>query len=208
MCIVFMYRFYLILAIIILMNKGLEKFDDLVESFEMLPTIGKKSAIRLAYHIVTENTYIGMKLAHSIETAVRDIKECSRCHAMSENEICEICLDEDRDDLTLCIVQSAKDIFIMEESKQFSGKYFVIASLEEHIIDDLLKLVNKSEVNHILFAITPSLANDAFILYIEDRLKNKEITFTKIAQGIPTGVSLENVDILSLSKAITGQIKI
>jgi len=190
------------------MNKGLEKFDDLVESFEMLPTIGKKSAIRLAYHIVTENTYIGMKLAHSIETAVRDIKECSRCHAMSENEICEICLDEDRDDLTLCIVQSAKDIFIMEESKQFSGKYFVIASLEEHIIDDLLKLVNKSEVNHILFAITPSLANDAFILYIEDRLKNKEITFTKIAQGIPTGVSLENVDILSLSKAITGQIKI
>lgn len=208
MCIVYMFEFYLILAIIILMNKGLEKFYDLVESFEMLPTIGKKSAIRLAYHIVTENSYIGMKLAHSIETAVRDIRECIRCHAMSENEICEICLDEDRDDLTLCIVQSAKDIFIIEESKQFSGKYFVIASLEEHIINDLLKLVNKSEVNHILFAITPSLANDAFILYIEDRLKNKNITFTKIAQGIPTGVSLENVDILSLSKAITGQIKI
>ena len=208
MCLVFIDTFYLILAIIILMNKGLEKFYDLVESFEMLPTIGKKSAIRLAYHIVTENTYIGMKLAHSIETAVRDIKECSRCHAMSENEICEICLDEDRDDLTLCIVQSAKDIFIIEESKQFSGKYFVIASLEEHIIDDLLKLVNKSEVNHILFAITPSLANDAFILYIEDKLKDKNISFTKIAQGIPTGVSLENVDILSLSKAITGQIKI
>jgi len=205
---VFNVGFYLILAIIILMNKGLEKFYDLVESFEMLPTIGKKSAVRLAYHIVTENTYIGMKLAHSIETAVRDIKECSNCHAMSENEICEICLDEDRDETTICIVQSAKDIFIIEESKQFSGKYFVIASLEEHIIDDLLKLVNKSEVNHILFAITPSLANDAFILYIEDRLKNKNITFTKIAQGIPTGVSLENVDILSLSKAITGQIKI
>ena len=63
---------------------------------------------------------------------------------------------------------------------------------------DLLKLVEKSEVKHILFAVTPSLANDAFILYIEDRLKNKNITFTKIAQGVPTGVSLENVDILSL----------
>jgi len=149
-----------------------------------------------------------MKLSHSIETAIRDIRQCVRCHAMSENEICEICLDDDRDELTLCIVQSAKDIFIMEESKQFSGKYFVIQSLEDHIINDLLKIVNKSEVNHILFAVTPSLANDAFILYIEDRLKNKNITFTKIAQGVPTGVSLENVDILSLSKAITGQIKI
>jgi len=208
MCIIFNDRFYLILAIIILMNKGLEKFYDLVESFEMLPTIGKKSAIRLAYHIVTENTYIGMKLAHSIETAVRDIRQCTKCHAMSENEICEICLDEDRDNETLCIIQSAKDIFIIEESKQFGGKYFVIESLEDNIIQDLLKLVEKSEVKHILFAVTPSLANDAFILYIEDRLKNKNITFTKIAQGVPTGVSLENVDILSLSKAITGQIKI
>lgn len=208
MFIIFNTLFYLNLAIIILMNKGLEKFYDLVESFEMLPTIGKKSALRLAYHIVTENTYIGMKLAHSIETAVRDIKQCIRCHAMSENEICEICLDEDRDTTTLCIVQSAKDIFIMEESKQFSGKYYVIESLEENIINDLIKLIAKYSINNILFAITPSLANDAFILYIEDRLKNTDIVFTKIAQGIPTGVSLENIDILSLSKAITGQIKI
>lgn len=190
------------------MNKGLEKFYDLVEAFEMLPTIGKKSAIRLAYHIVTENTYIGMKLAHSIETAVRDIKQCVQCHAMSENEVCEICLDDDRDETTLCIVQSAKDIFTIEESKQFSGKYFVIESLEDDIIKDLVKLVEKHEITNILFAITPSLANDAFILYIENRLQNHEISFTKIAQGIPTGVSLENVDILSLSKAITGQIKI
>jgi len=190
------------------MNKGLEKFYDLVESFEMLPTIGKKSAIRLAYHIVTENTYTGMKLAHSIETAIRDIRKCVKCHAMSENEICEICLDSDRDAAKLCIVQSAKDIFIIEESKQFFGKYFVIESLEDNIIKDLLRVVTNSNVSDILFAVTPSLANDAFILYIEDRLKNKEITFTKIAQGVPTGVSLENVDILSLSKAIHGQTKI
>jgi len=191
-----------------LMNKGLEKFYDLVESFEMLPTIGKKSAIRLAYHIVTENTYTGMKLAHSIETAIRDIRQCIRCNAMSENEICEICLDSDRDDATLCIVQSAKDIFIIEESKQFSGKYFVIESLEDDIIKKLLNLIHSSKVTNILFAVTPSLANDAFILYIEDRLKNENINFTKIAQGVPTGVSLENVDILSLSKAIAGKIKI
>lgn len=190
------------------MNKGLEKFYDLVESFEMLPTIGKKSAIRLAYHIVTENSYTGMKLAHSIETAIRDIRACTQCNAMSENEICEICLDDDRDDTKLCIVQSAKDIFIIEESKQFSGKYFVIESLEDGIIKKLLNLIEVVKVEDILFAVTPSLANDAFILYIEERLKDKNISFTKIAQGVPTGVSLENVDILSLSKAINGQTKI
>lgn len=190
------------------MNKGLEKFYDLVESFEMLPTIGKKSAIRLAYHIVTENSYIGMKLAHSIETAIRSIRKCTSCNSMSEHEICEICLDSDRDNETLCIVQSARDIFIIEESKQFSGKYFVIETLEDHLIKNLLLKVKMDSIKNILFAVTPSLANDAFILYIEDRLKGFNIKFTKIAQGVPTGVSLENVDIMSLAKAINGQIKI
>lgn len=191
------------------MNKGLEKFYDLVESFEMLPSIGKKSAIRLAYYVATENTYVGMKLAHSIETAIRSIKKCSQCHSISENELCEICLDDDRNDQSLCIVQTAKDIFAIEQSKQFSGKYFVIEALEEYIINDLIHLVQSKKITNILFAITPSIANDAFILYVEDRLKIfEEIVFTKIAQGVPTGVSLENVDILSLSKAIHGQIKI
>ncbi len=190
------------------MNKGLEKFNDLVEAFELLPTIGKKSALRLAYYIVTENSYTGMRLSHSIETAIRDVRKCIKCHSMSENEICEICLDQDRDNSTLCIVQSAKDIFILEESKQFVGKYFVIESLEDYILKDLLKLVHTNGVDKILFAVTPSLANDAFMLYIEDKLKVYQIVFTKIAQGVPSGVSLENVDILSLSKAIHGQIKI
>jgi recombination protein RecR len=190
------------------MNRGLEKFYDLVEAFEMLPTIGKKSAIRLAYHIVTENSFVGMKLAHSIETAIQNIKKCSSCHSMSENEICEICLDDDREDTTLCIVQSAKDIFAIEESKQYSGKYFVIESLDDDIVKDLVFKVSQKGIKNVLFAVTPSIANDAFILYLEDRLKDFEINFTKIAQGVPTGVSLENVDILSLSKAIHGQVKV
>ncbi len=190
------------------MNKGLEKFYDLVESFEMLPSIGKKSALRLAYFIVTENSYVGMRLSHSIETAIRDVKKCKICHSMSENDVCNICLDEGRDTDTLCIVQSAKDIIVLEESKQFNGKYFVIESLEEDVLNNLLLLIDKDNINNILFAITPSLSNDAFILYIEDRLKSKEISFTKIAQGIPNGVSLENVDVISLSRAITGQVVI
>ena len=189
-------------------KKGLDNFYSLVESFENLPSIGKKSALRLAYYIVYENTYAGLNLAHSIENAISTITKCSICNNMSEHEICDICLDDDRDDTNLCIVQSAKDIFIMEDSKQYNGKYFALEALNNDEINKLIKLVSKKNIKTILFAITPSLANDAFILYIEDKLEKFDISFTKIAQGIPTGVSLENVDILSLSKAINGRTKI
>jgi len=185
-----------------LSKKGLDKFYNLVESFENLPSIGKKSALRLAYHIVYENSYSGLKLAHSIENAITSIQKCTVCNSMSEHEICDICLDEDRAKDKLCIVQSAKDIFNIEDSKQYNGLYFVLEHLDEENLDRLKLIIKSNKTINILFAITPSLANDAFILYIEDRLKEFNIKFTKIAQGVPTGVSLENVDILSLSKAI------
>jgi len=185
-----------------LSKKGLDKFYNLVESFENLPSIGKKSALRLAYHIVYENTYSGLKLAHSIENAIVSIKKCTICNSMSEHEVCDICLDTDRITNSLCIVQSAKDIFNIEDSKQYNGIYFVLEHLDEENLDKLKHIIKNNKTDNILFAITPSLANDAFILYIEDKLKSYNIKFTKIAQGVPTGVSLENVDILSLSKAI------
>jgi len=189
-------------------KKGLDKFYALVESFENLPSIGKKSALRLAYHIVYDNTYSGMKLAHSIENAIASIKKCTLCNCMSEHEICDICLDEQRDSTNLCIVQSAKDIFQIEQSKQFDGKYFVLESLDELSCKMLVTLIIKNNIDKVLFAMTPSLSNDALILYIENLLENQNIIFTKIAQGVPTGVSLENVDILSLSKAINDRVKI
>ncbi len=190
------------------MKKGLEKFYELVESFEAMPTIGKKSALRLAYYIINENTYAGLKIAHSIENAIKHIKKCIKCHCISENEVCEICLDEDRNQNYLAIVQSAKDIFIIEDSKQFNGKYYVLNELDILAINNLISLIKERQVTDILFAITPSLANDAFILFIEDKLDNLNINFTKIAQGVPTGVSLENVDVLSLASAIDGKTKI
>ena len=189
-------------------TKGLDKFYSLVESFESLPSIGKKSALRLAYHIVMNDNYCGIKIAHSIENALKNITKCSRCGSMSEHEICEFCLDESRDNTKLCIVQSAKDIFIIDESKQFDGLYFVLEELEPEAIYRLMDFIKQNEVCDVLFAITPSLSNDAFILYLEDKLKDFKLTFTKIAQGVPTGVSLENVDILSLAKAIQSKVDI
>lgn len=187
--------------------RGLEKFNNLVEAFESLPTVGKKSALRFAYHLVLHDTFTAMKIANSIESAIRSIRKCEQCGALSEHEICDICLDENRDIQKLCIVESAKDIFVLEEHKLFDGKYFVLSNLEEETIIKLETFV-KEGVKEMIFALTPSLASDALIIFIEDKLKNHTLIFTKIAQGVPTGVHLENVDMLSLSKALESRTKI
>ena len=189
------------------MKKGFKRFDELVEALETLPTIGKKSALRLAFHMVMENSMNALKIAHAIENAVSNIRRCSRCGGISEDELCPICSDELRDSSLLCIVENAKDILVIEESGEFNGKYFVLYNLEERI-DDLKNLVEKEEIKEIIFALTPSVANDAIIIFIEDKLKDFDIEFSKIAQGVPTGVSLENVDLLSLTKALKDRTKI
>ncbi|MGE4418517.1 MAG: recombination mediator RecR [Sulfurimonas sp.] len=189
------------------MNGSLEKFDKLVDALQELPTIGKKSATRLAYHMLMKNSFVGMKISHAIEEALGSIKQCSSCGGMSEDELCFICCDESRDETLLCIVENAKDILILEENALFSGRYFVLESLAEFDFSKLERLVG-SGVNEIVFALTPSIANDAVMLYIEDKLSNFNINYSKIAQGVPTGVSLENIDILSLTRALTDRVKV
>lgn len=187
--------------------RGLEKFNNLVEAFESLPTVGKKSALRFAYHLVLHDTFTAMKIANSIESAIKSIRKCDKCGGLSEHEICDICLDEMRDVGKLCVVESAKDIFVLEEHNLFDGRYFVLGDLDNETIERLEVLV-KEGAKEIIFALTPSLASDALILYIEDKLKPYPLSFTKIAQGVPTGVHLENVDMLSLSKALESRTKV
>jgi len=189
------------------MIKSLEKFNRLVEALEELPTIGKKSATRLAYFMVMNDSYAGMKISHAIEDALGSLQKCSSCGGMSEDELCFICCDDRRDDNLLCIVESAKDILLLEENSLFDGRYFVLDTLNEYTVESLEKVVRKG-VSEIVFAITPSISNDAVILYIEDKLKDFDINFTRIAQGVPTGVSLENIDLLSLTRALEDRVKI
>ncbi|WP_373035960.1 recombination mediator RecR [Sulfurimonas sp.] len=189
------------------MRGSLDKFNRLVDALQELPTIGKKSATRLAYHMVIKESYVGMKISHAIEEALGSVKKCTICGGMSEDELCFICSDERRDATVLCIIENAKDILLLEENGLFDGKYFVLDSLEELSISHLLKIV-ESGVNEVIFALTPSISNDAVILYIEDKLSEYKINFSKIAQGVPTGVSLENIDILSLTRAMEDRVKV
>jgi recombination protein RecR len=184
----------------------IEAFENLVEAFGSLPSIGKKTAIRLAYHAVMEDGFGAMKLAHALETGVNTIHKCSKCHNMSEDELCSICSDPYRDNTKLCIVQSAKDILTIEESGQFDGVYYVVTEVRD--LDESHLFYAVQGVSEIIFAFPPSISTDTMILYIEDKLKGLDIHFTKIAQGVPTGVELENIDIMSLSRALEARVKI
>jgi recombination protein RecR len=183
----------------------LNSLDNLIENLQNLPTIGKKSATRMAMYMV-KNRWVGIKIANAIETAITSISECKECGNLSENELCEICMS--KREPKLCLVESSKDIMLLEENKIFEGYYFVFDELENHKIAQLMQMIDKKQIKEIVFAFTHSIENEAKIIYLEDRLKNKNLKFTKIAQGIPMGVKFENVDITSLYKAFAGRVKI
>jgi len=184
----------------------IEAFENLVEAFQSLPSIGKKSAVRLAYHLVMEDGFNAMKLAHAIETGINEIQQCRRCNNMSEDELCAICTDEQRDSSVLCIVQSARDILTIEESGEFNGVYYVITRIEDLDAVHLRDAV--SDAREVIFAFPPSIATDTMILYIEDKLEGMGLLFSKIAQGVPAGVDLENIDMVSLSRAMEARVKV
>ena len=187
-------------------KQKIEAFENLVSAFQELPSIGKKSAIRMAYNIIMENSFAGMKLSHAIEEAVNTVQRCKKCHNMSEDELCFICSDEFRDNATLCVVQSAKDIITIEENGQYEGIYYIVTELtdlDEYHLKDAVK-----GVSEVIFAFPPSLATDTMILYIEDKLEGMGLEFSKIAQGVPTGVDLDNIDALSLTRAMESRVRV
>lgn len=188
------------------MKKAPESFARLTESLEALPGMGKKSALRIAYHLVCNDQFLAHKLSHAIEEALQNVRRCNECHNISEHELCEICADEFRDSSKLMLVASPKDILTIEESGGYNGRYFV---LEHTTADTIAQLQHTAShgAKELIFAFTPSIASDALILLIEDKLSNIGVSFTKIAQGVPTGVNFENIDTLSIARAIESRVK-
>jgi len=186
--------------------KDLQSINRLIEAFEELPSIGKKSATRLALSIAKDK-FKALKLINAIEDVVANIKECEICGNFSEHEICDICADENRDK-TLAIVENSKDIIIIEESGSYNGYYFVLNHIDDEVIQKLREIIKDKEIKEVIFAFPPSVESEARSLYIEDKLKDLDIEFTQIAQGVPTGVHFENVDVNSLVKAIKLRFKL
>ncbi|GHV02416.1 recombination protein RecR [Campylobacterota bacterium] len=183
----------------------LEHFKNLTEALMSLPAVGKKSARNIALNMVTNDRSGALRLSHAIEQAVANVRICTRCGNLSEHELCAVCADDRRDRAKLCVVLSAKDIFTIEESGFYKGLYFVYASEESFAP---LEKMAQDGISEVIFAFAPSVQNDALIYFIEERLLPYGLNFSKIAQGVPTGVSLENVDMLSLARALEGRVKI
>jgi len=186
--------------------KDLKSIQNLIEILEEFPSIGKKSATRLALNLAKDK-FKALKLANAIEEVVSKVTECKECGNFSEHEICEICDNPNRDKI-IAIVENAKDIMTIEQSGVYNGYYFVLNHLIDENIQKLRNIIKNKEIKEIIFAFPPSVESEARSLYLEDKLKDLEVEFSQIAQGVPTGVHFENVDINSLAKAIKLRFKI
>lgn len=185
------------------------KFELLIEQLEQIPSIGKKSALKIAYTLAVENKVLALNIAHCIEDAVNHIQKCEICNGISEGRICHICEDESRlFSGILCIVGNPKDILTIEDANIFEGIYLVVDETQSVDFKAIIANINLYKIKEIIFAFTPSLASDAMILYIEDNLKEEKLKFSKIAQGVPTGVGLDNIDRLSLTRALEARTRI
>ena len=187
---------------------------QLIQAFKILPGIGEKSAQRMAFFLLEKNREGGTQLAKLISASVEKIRNCSNCRNLTEEQICEICADERRDQKTICVVESPSDVIAIEKSGSFKGKYFVLMGRLSPIdgvtpqdlgIPKLIQSLNASEVKEIIIATSPTIEGDATSFYIKDQLSENNILISRIAYGVPMGGELEYVDNTTLGRAIQGR---
>lgn len=185
-----------------------------VEEIAGLPGIGKKSALRLALHLLRQPSSQGIALGSAIQTLVTDIRYCKECHNFSDSEICDICSDDKRNDELLCIVEDVRDVMAIENTGKYRGKYLVLGgkiSPMEGIgpsqlrIGSIEKKLNEGVVKELIFALSATMEGDTTAYYIYKKFKTQQILFSSIARGIAVGDELEYADEISLGRSITNR---
>ncbi len=185
-------------------------FLRFVQSLQSLPGIGKKSAERIAFHILTKPT-VGEKILQSLEKVTKEIKFCSKCGNITVESICNICTSPERDSTILCVVEKPMDVFAIERSNSFKGLYHVLGGLlspldntypEDINISSLLKRVDEEKIREVIIATNPTTEGEATALYIEENLKDTGVKITRIARGIPFGTDIDFADDLTLTRAL------
>ena len=178
----------------------------------MLPGVGPKTAKRLAMFLLGENKEGARNLSKSITTAIDSVKRCEICGVLNDSEACSICRDTSRDDQYLCIVESTSDLFAIEETNEFNGKYFVLNGLlspidgigpDELRIKKLVNLCVQRKIKEVIVALNSTLEGEATSYFLLDNLKESNIKLTKIAEGVPAGGDLDFVDNNTLKRAFS-----
>ena len=194
-----------------------QSIEKLIESFEKLPSIGRKTAERLAFYILETDISEVRDFADTMLKAKKNLKECSICHNISDTDPCNICNDNFRDKKTICVVEDIKDIIAMEKTHEYKGVYHVLhgaispmnnVTPDDIKIKELLKRVEKDGIEEIIIATNPKVEGEATAMYISRLLRPFNIKVSRIASGVPIGGDLEYIDEITLSKALKGRIDI
>ena len=188
--------------------------ENLIDKFASLPGIGKKSAQRLAFHMLSLSTEEADAFADAIITAKHSLRFCSVCQNITEDDVCSICSSERRDHATICVVSEPRDVLSFERGREYNGTYHVlhgVLSPMSHVgpddirIKELLTRVAKGDVEEVIMATNPDTEGEATALYLARLLKPFNIKITRLAYGIPVGSNLEFADDATLNRAIEGR---
>jgi len=187
---------------------------QLVEALSCLPGVGPKSARRMSYHLLERDREGGRRLAGILLQAMEHIGHCRQCRVLSEDELCPICIDERRDQSLLCIVETPSDVYAMEQTTTFRGRYFVLMGHLSPLdgigpgelgLDHLVARFATGQVNEVILATNPTVEGEATAHYIAEIARHHGIHASRIACGVPFGGELEYLDASTLSHAMQGR---
>ncbi|MBW7838350.1 MAG: recombination protein RecR [Chitinophagaceae bacterium] len=199
------------------MNFSSSLLENAVNEFAKLPGIGKKTALRLALHLLKKEDADVDAFTEAITRMKHEVKLCPRCGNLSDNELCVICKDATRKKRVICVVESIRDVIAIESTHQFSGLYHVLGGIispldgigpDQLNIESLIQRVNKEETEELIFALSPNIQGDTTIYYISKKLADTRVKITTIARGIAFGGELEYADELTLARSIANRLPI
>ena len=188
--------------------------EKLIQSFEKLPSIGNKTAARLAFYILNASEEETNEFISSIVNAKKNLKYCTKCYNLSDTDPCSICGNPKRDETQICVVEDVRDIIAMERTHEFKGVYHVLHGSispmngigpDDIKIKELLARLMDGQVKEVILATNPRVEGEATAMYLSKLIKPLGISVTRIAHGIPVGGDLEYTDEITLTKALEGR---
>ena len=185
-----------------------------VEAVASLPSIGKKSALRLVLHLAANKGDKKKRIIEALEALTNDLKKCTKCYNYSDEDICDICQDVSRNHRQICVVESVKDVMAIENTQQYSGVYHILGGVisplegigpEDLNIDSLVQRLKEGEIDELIMAISPTIEGDTSIYYIS-KLIDTDLKISTISRGVSFGGELEYADELTLGRSIHSRI--
>lgn len=199
------------------MNFSSSLLENAVKELAKLPGIGKKTALRLALHLLKKETSEVDAFANAITKMKHDIQFCVRCGNISDDTLCAICRQPSRKSEMICVVENIRDVIAIEGTQQYNGLYHILGGIispldgigpEQLYIDALLERVQNEHIEELIFALSPNIQGDTTIYYITKRLANPGVKITTIARGIAFGGELEYADELTLARSIANRMPV